>query len=214
MEARLPEDLDVVFTSDWLGPFDGNDLDLDRPAGFGLFPNWCVPFETSNKYWQRELQPGEIGCTLSHVACWRDGREQPGPFVVLEDDVAMSADFGRQVSRLIAQLESLDSDWGLLYLGRTKMGHDERVDDMFLRPGFSYSSYAYVTTPAAAGQLLECNLDQAVVPVDEFLTAVGVPHPRPDVRFAYPPILSTYALARDIVAFADDGTSDTESTSS
>lgn len=44
------------------------------------------------------LSRGEIGCYASHLAVCRDVEEQGAPALVLEDDVALPADFGALLS--------------------------------------------------------------------------------------------------------------------
>src|SRR5689334_13540990 len=69
--GMLPPELPVVFTSDWDGPFDGQRLSRSvvESLGFALFP-WQI--ESDDPDWCRPMKLGEIGCTLHHLACWRD----------------------------------------------------------------------------------------------------------------------------------------------
>ena len=66
----IPSALHPTFTSDWSGPFDGHTITVDdlKRDGVELFP-WEI--ESDNPWWSRPLKLGEIGCTLSHIECWR-----------------------------------------------------------------------------------------------------------------------------------------------
>ena len=59
-----------------------------------------------------------IGCHLSHRHCWERTLERDEPYaLVLEDDVVL----GPQIALLpglFEELEKVDPDWDLVYLGR------------------------------------------------------------------------------------------------
>ena len=212
MESMLPGGLDVIFTSDWDGPFDGLELNLEDLGEFAAYQGWQMPIASGNNYWDRPLTHGEVGCTLSHLHCWEDARRTvPGdPILVLEDDVVLPADFVDQMIGLIADVERLDTNWGLIYLGRSKQGHDVEVAEGLVRPGFSYGSYAYVLSGSAVVDFVQAGLGRAIIPVDEFLPATFVEHPRPDIRMLYPPRVTAFAPVPVLVRHDGGGISDSE----
>jgi GR25 family glycosyltransferase involved in LPS biosynthesis len=199
MTRRLPAELPITFTSDWDGPFDGHDLDcasLDA-AGYRLFP-WQI--ESDNPWWSRPLKYGEIGCTLAHVACWADAAVRSEPYVlVLEDDAVLADGF---VPRLLETLDAIERArrFDLLYLGRFPLEPDTPALPGVVVPGYSHCTFAYLLTRRAVAFLLAARLDQAVVPVDEFLPAMYHPHPRHDLRRRFPPALDALALDPPLVA--------------
>lgn len=193
MERLLPDELDVTFTSDWDGPFDGRELDREvlAESGYRLFP-WRI--SSSNPWWNRVLTWGEVGCAVSHLACWRDAAATGVPFVVvLEDDVVLCPSF------LQTLLIELRRPFDLLYLGRCPRGADRRLADGIVSPGFSYSAFGYVLSERGLAGVLEAGFDQAILPVDEFLPAMYVEHPREDVRTRFPPRLSALAFDPPLV---------------
>src|SRR5262245_13018505 len=71
INRMLSPRVSAIFTSDWSGPFDADQIDRDalESAGVRLFP-WQI--ESDDEDWCRPMKKGEIGCTLHHLACWRD----------------------------------------------------------------------------------------------------------------------------------------------
>ena len=64
------------------------------------------------------LSRNEVGCFFSHKACWQKIVEEQLPFaIVVEDDVTISKDISYLASLYIPQLEILDPNWDILYLG-------------------------------------------------------------------------------------------------
>ena len=212
IEALLPAFLEPEFTTDWEGPLDGKDLAADALAEYGLFP-WKI--NSDNSWWNRPLKKGEIGCAISHLKCWelavaRGDRS----FLVLEDDVLFVDGFVERLQDGLARLERFDANWDLVYLGRVPLEPGRRVIDGIVQPGYSHCTYGYALTSAGAGKLLSAGLQDALIPVDEFLPAMYIDHPRPDVRRRYPRRLAAYAFDPAIVLQLpkDIAGSDTEDT--
>lgn len=212
MVRSLPPDLQVTFTSDWSGPFDGHELsrsDLEV-AGYKLFP-WQI--ESDNPWWSRPLKYGEIGCTLAHLACWRHAAQVGSePFIlVLEDDAILEPTF---LDDLVEGLERLTrhSPFDLLYLGRYLLDPDQPELPGFVSPGYSHCTFGYLLTRPALDVLLATHLEHAIVPVDEFLPSLYIDHPRADLRARFPRQLTAYAFDPPLVRQRpkDEAGSDTE----
>jgi collagen beta-1,O-galactosyltransferase len=197
MTRILPRELEPVFTSDWDGLFDGADLDRRRleAAGYRTFP-WRI--DSSNPWWSRPLKLGEIGCTLSHLACWQHADATGAEHVlILEDDVVLSPAFP---TGLLTSLRELDGRrFDLLYLGRYPLGPDKPARPGLVSPGYSHCTFAYLLRRSALRPLLDARLDQAIVPVDEFLPSLCIDHPRADLRARFPPQLTALAVAPPLV---------------
>ena len=86
------------------------------------------------------------------------------------------------------------------------------VEPGVVRPGYGHCAYGYVLSQPGLRAVLAANLERALVPVDEFLPAMFVPHPRPDVRERFPPVLQALAFDPPVVAQRpkDAAGSDTE----
>jgi glycosyl transferase, family 25 len=211
LSSVLPPKLPVIFTSQWPGPFDGRQLNVDllHAGGYRLFP-WRIP--SDNAWWNRELRLGEIGCALSHLACWQDAANSNEPFIlVLEDDIVLANDFLDVLCSQLTQLADSGPAFDLLYLGRCSRGADRPARPNLVYPGFSYSSIGYLLSRQGLETLLAARFDQAILPVDEFLPALYCDHPRADVRARYPRQLTALAFDPPLVWIlpADQVDSDT-----
>jgi collagen beta-1,O-galactosyltransferase len=210
MHRVLPPELDVVFTTDWPIPTDGQTLTPGALDGFGLFP-WSI--ESQQRFWRRPLKKGEIGCAIGHWSCWRHSLVfDDDLFAYFEDDICFADDFVVRLGDGLTRLSAFDSEWDLLYLGRYKAGADTPILDGIVKPGFSYSAFAYVLTRRAVAKILATNFSAAIIPVDELLPALYLEHPRSDVRQRYPPVLRAYAFVPPLVTTLASaiGGSDTE----
>jgi collagen beta-1,O-galactosyltransferase len=198
MQSIMPPGLDVEYTTDWSGPLDGETID-EALAGYGLFSPWQI--ESDNQFWRRRLKKGEIGCAVSHWLCWKRSLVLDGQsFLYLEDDVVFVDGFMEKLRSGIARLSEFDGDWDLLYLGRHPQAPDAETEiDGIVRPGYSHCSFAYVLSRGGVAKLLATGYDRAIIPVDEFLPALYLDHPRLDVRERYPKVLSAYAFEPALV---------------
>jgi collagen beta-1,O-galactosyltransferase len=196
MTSSLPSVLPVSFTSDWHGPFDGRRLTTQglTTSGCELFP-WQI--DSSNPWWSRPLKYGEIGCALSHLRCWQDiVQTGTSTAIILEDDVVLPPWF---LPRLVGEMPAALPHCDLLYLGRVPQAPDRGRVDGFAVPGYSHCTYGYVLTQHAAQHLVAAGLDKALIPVDEFLPAMYINHPRDDVRSCFPPRLRALAFEPALV---------------
>lgn len=211
IHATLPPGLPAIFTTDWPGPFDC--LRLDRPTldslGIDLFP-WQI--ESDDADWSRPLKVGEIGCTLHHVAAWRDAaHEGAEPYIVIvEDDVVFAPDFRDRLLAALTRLEAEGPVFDLLYLGRIhyEPAEDRPVSAGFVRPGLSYGTHGYLLRRTALPILLAMDLEKAVIPIDEFLPCMYLDHPRPDLWERFPMQLRALACVPVIIGDPPRGDSD------
>jgi glycosyl transferase family 25 len=202
IEATLEALCDVrpVFAADIGAAVDWRNWSAQEIAALRAraFP-WCDPSATLNPWWTRHLKLGEIACTLSHWNVWTFAQRCGfDGVIVLEDDAKPEPEFAEHAARLAA-LDAMDPEWDLLYLGRARVQPDRGVRGAFVLPGFSYHTHAYALSSRGVSKMLATNLDQAIIPADEFLPAMFMEHPRADVRQRFPPTLHAYAFAQDIV---------------
>jgi glycosyl transferase, family 25 len=211
MERVLPAAWDVQFTSDWEGPMDGQDIDLDDLPGFELYP-WAVP--SDNPWWSRPLKLGEVGCAISHWMCWQKAAaDVADPALILEDDAVLAGHCAARLQSRLARLTATDPHWDLLYLGRWALDHEDRaVTEGIVRPGYSYCTYGYVLSASGLATVLGCGFERALIPVDELIPALYMDHPRQDIRSLYPRRLRAYALEPPLVTQLpkEEAGSDTE----
>ena len=69
-----------------------------------------------NETTRRPLRRGELGCTLSHMAAWREAWDAGWPYVwILEDDVRLGLP-PEVLGRGVGELNEVEPDWDLLYV--------------------------------------------------------------------------------------------------
>jgi glycosyl transferase family 25 len=210
MERILPPAWSAEYTTYWPGPLDGQTIDPAALPGFGLFPWQC---SSDNPWWNRPLKRGEIGCSVSHWLCWKKARAAHADMaLILEDDAVLVDHCEQRLAEGLARLNALDRRWDLVYLGRWPLAEDEPVVSGIVRPGYSYCTYAYLLSAAGLAKVLAAGFEQALIPVDEFLPALYMDHPREDVRRRYPKRLNAYAFELQLVSQLpkDEAGSDTE----
>jgi collagen beta-1,O-galactosyltransferase len=116
MERIVPAAWAAEYTTDWTGPTDGAAMAPGDLDGFGLFP-WAT--QSDNEWWNRPLKLGELGCAVSRLALLAArGEAGCGADADLEDDVSFAAGVEVQVEERVAELETIDPAWDLVYLGR------------------------------------------------------------------------------------------------
>lgn len=213
LAKQLPNDLRVTYTSDWPLEFDGRMLSCCalRHRGVRFFP-WRV--KSSNPWWSRDLLMGEIGCAMAHLQCWRDAADHADwqHILVMEDDARLAIDFWEYLDAGLAVLRNRNIPTDLIYAGRKVVGDDRPLIRGFVSPGFSYTTVAYLLNRLAVTRLLATRYERSLIPLDEFLPAMYMEHPRPDVALRFPPQVPAVAFSPEIVNQAprDAFGSDTE----
>ena len=130
---------------------DGSKLTYEglRSIGFDTDKNWRDPLL------KRTLTWGEIGCFLSHYQLWEECSDSGQPMLILEDDAILN--------------EPFDESWltgDITYLTHNEMLPEGVKGDRVCYP---YWTAAYIITPKAAEEFLDTDIDENIIPVDEFM---------------------------------------------
>uniref|UniRef100_A0A8C6Q590 Cerebral endothelial cell adhesion molecule n=1 Tax=Nothobranchius furzeri TaxID=105023 RepID=A0A8C6Q590_NOTFU len=145
---------------------DGNALNSSdiKILGVDLLPGYYDPFSG------RTLTKGEVGCFLSHYHIWKEVRENP---LIFEDDVRFEANFKRRVLMLMEEVELVELDWDIIYLGRKQVnpGKEAAVENVqnLVVADYSYWTLSYIISQQGAQKLLNAEPLSKMLPVDEFL---------------------------------------------
>ena len=100
----------------------------------------------------KELNPGEIGCTLSHYKCYREFLETNEDFVlILEDDISLVGDINLIFSKEIHDFMSAAVPKILLLSGDYWYWDDKKITRVFSAVG----SYAYLINRTAISLILQ-----------------------------------------------------------
>lgn len=186
---------------------DGRNVDNEYLAlrNLELYECWEIP-GSDNNWWNRPMKPGELGCALSHLGCWKLAAARDFDSVlILEEDFLTLNELTDDV------VKDLPCNWDMLYLGRNKLEDDyDVVSENIVVPKASYNMHAYVLSRSGITKLLEQQFDNKLMPVDEFIIATYAQHTRPDLGFIWRD-MNTYAVDKDIfIQCSNESTSMTE----
>lgn len=137
-------------------------------------------------FYNREITPGEIGCSLSHLKIWQKIKsDNCKNALILEDDSVLAIEpeiFHSIVDRELQNLTQHNYNWDMLYLGRSPLTPDiMRLNENLVKPGYSWGSHAYMLSQSGAEKLLVGDIKQNLIPVDEYLSAMFNCNFRPEI---------------------------------
>ncbi|CAK9110455.1 unnamed protein product, partial [Durusdinium trenchii] len=107
-----------------------------------------------------QMTPGERGCAMSHVRCWREIAAARRPMLVMEDDAVPTGSFSRRLRSKLPEALKLGAD--VLYLGHIPGAPwREKKKPGLYEAEYLWTTVAYILWPSGAAKLLE------LLPVDE-----------------------------------------------
>jgi len=134
-------------------------------------------FKTNADWYLRDVTPGEIGCVLSHIKCWKDAyKNEFNSVLILEEDFYPNEKFSQNIISFI-------QNWDLIHLGRNLMRDlpEQQINAYFTRPLFSFNAHAYALSKRGVEIIISKRLEENLIPTDEFLPTLYDTHLRPDV---------------------------------
>lgn len=173
-------------------------------------PDWVTVYDkwqisVDNEFWKVPVQPGEIGCTISHINAWKrvaEGEEER--VLILEEDF--------QPEKRMLDLPEPSTEWPFIWdyltLGRWvfEKNKDIKIDDTYCIPSGHYNMQAYILTKLGAQKLVDYKLEDNLFINDEFIMATYMNHRRADINELYP-IKTINAIATHDDWFNQDGSS-------
>lgn len=134
------------------------------------------------RFWNRPITRGEIGCMLSHYYVWLDAyRNGYSTVWVLEDDFTF--DLERLISGLQIYCDFINSNmYDVFYLGGVPMIDGLKKTDFIIECDYIYQTHAYIMTRECIRIMLNSNCEKIITPADEFLSLAIGEHPRYDMR--------------------------------
>lgn len=172
----------------WPYPLSYNILDatngwevIDNPSlspyKFKAADWWKI--ESSNKFHNREVTPGEIGCTLSHYQCIELAyKNKLNNVLILEEDFNPLGIFPTQ-----EMFNDVPKDASLIYLDRNQLWENDketRINNNITEVGYTYNTHAYVITKKGMTEIVDSNILDNVITPDEFFSAINGKSDRKD----------------------------------
>jgi len=144
--------------------------ELDR-FGVKKHPRWKI--DNPNRWYNREVTDGEIGCALSHVDVWVDAY-----CVDREITMILEEDFTEKYTVPWDDVQTLlNKGYDLIYLGRNAVipDCDKPIKGLpnWVEPDYSYNTHAYILSRRGVQILVEEYIDQyknEMFAIDEFLS--------------------------------------------
>ena len=133
---------------------------------------------SDNKFYNREVTPGEMGCTLSHYNVIKDAFDEGHDNVlILEEDFVSLDKFPT-----IEELSSIPHDASMVYLDRHIVwGTGEQFINKYItKAGYSYTTHAYIITRKGMKEVLESPILDNIIVIDEFFPAINSTSDRKD----------------------------------
>ena len=151
-------------TENWKTVKDGEEID----KAFGSF-------------WARDIRSGEIACTISHIEAWKEAKKDKSECALfLEQDAIVSKDNGEfkdVIPKIEAYMAGMNHmDWDMLYAGMCGNPIVEDTDFFWLQKTiWSYCLHSYILTSRGIDIVLDSDIEQNLVPVDEYVPALYSP---------------------------------------
>tara|TARA_Y100000593_G_C4315532_1_gene340666 strand:+ start:1368 stop:2135 length:768 start_codon:yes stop_codon:yes gene_type:complete len=216
IESKL--ELEINYTTEWEMNKDKEDITSEwlKEKNISAYSGWKLEgtqyFENAEwGWWSRDITKGEIGCAISHKEIWKRAK---GTTLILEDDARLGRNWHVKLYNTIDTLSNIDKDWDLIYLGRIPQSDEEHNNKTLItsnikKPLYSFCAHAYVLSKKGLDKINKYEFEKNIIPLDEFLPATYIEHPRPDIKLLYPPVLRAYAIW-PIISKQSTGLSDTE----
>ncbi|XP_064163078.1 procollagen galactosyltransferase 2 [Anguilla rostrata] len=178
---ELEIDVKVVDAVDG-GALNSSEIKL---LGVDLLPGYYDPFSG------RTLTKGEVGCFLSHYFIWKEMVDmQLDKALIFEDDIRFQGNIKRRILRLMEEVEKVELDWDIIYLGRKKVkpGDEVAVENVrnLVVADYSYWTLSYAISQQGAQKLINAEPLSKMLPVDEFLPIMYDKHSNEEYKAHFP----------------------------
>ena len=147
------------------------------PLKFKVADWWKI--DSSAKFYNREVTPGEIGCMLSHYQCVKLAHKGGyNNILILEEDFIPSGIFPTQ-----EMFDDVPKDASIVYLDRSQLWGDnkeKRINSSITKVGYSYNNHAYIITKKGIQEILSSPILNNIIASDEFFPAINGTSDRED----------------------------------
>ena len=141
------------------------------------------------KYWNRDIKKSEIGCFNSHTGIIRTinskDNDENTINLILEDDATFSINFLYQLKEIYSELVINDTNWDICFLGRNKLSNNRSLSKNIEYTGYSYNTHCYIISKKFSKTISNLNLDNKIIPYDEFISCLSWDHPRNSLNKLY-----------------------------
>jgi GR25 family glycosyltransferase involved in LPS biosynthesis len=171
-----------------------NNSDVTPPFEYKKADWWNTNEYGDNRFYNREVTPGEAGCMLSHyqviLNAYKQGFQN---ILILEEDFVPLNKFPSQEI-----LDEVPSDCSILYLDRNALWDSDketRISKNVTKVGYSYNNHAYIVTRKGMNEVINSSILDNIIISDEFFPAINGTSDRLDaVEKFHDPKFKAYSL--------------------
>ena len=171
-----------------------NNPDVTPPFEYKKADWWNTNEYGDNRFYNREVTPGEAGCMLSHyqviLNAYKQGFQN---ILILEEDFISLDKFPSQDI-----LDEVPDDCSILYLDRNALWDSDketRVSKNVTKVGYSYNNHAYIVTRKGMNEVINSSILDNIIISDEFFPAINGTSNRLDaVEKFHDPKFRAYSL--------------------
>lgn len=113
------------------------------------------------------IQPGEIGCALSHYYVWKYiENNNIEKVLILEDDTVFLNNFEIELKKIL----EVNQEYDIFFLNRSKCSNnaETKLANNILLMTYSYNANAYIITNNCVKKILMSEYLKNIIPVDEY----------------------------------------------
>jgi hypothetical protein len=174
---------------------------VDTDIKFRPFQGWQLK-DSNNKWWNRPILEGEIGCSIGHWMMWKQAYDEGHELCLFLEE-----DFSPVISLGDLDLSDLPKNTDGFYLSRNKVFEnavEEEIGKNWIKPSYSYNLHAYCLTRSGLEKILKYDFLNNIMTPDEFVPATYCVHPREDMAKIFKPTLNFYAHKKEFIVQKND----------
>jgi GR25 family glycosyltransferase involved in LPS biosynthesis len=146
------------------------------PYQYRKAPWWKI--DSDFRFYNREVTPGEVGCTLSHYKAVELGYNQGCEHILIfEDDFTFTENPDWETI-----FKEVPEDYDLLYLARNPLHpeKEEQISDNIIKVDYTFNNQAYLVSRAGMKKILDSPILDNIIVWDEFIPALNGTSDRED----------------------------------
>ena len=184
-------DIDVVIANDGKNANDGiSDLTA--------YPLWKIDNpelagHRRNKFWNRNITEGEIGCFMSHtttISKWC--ADSPRHYLlIIEDDATFASDLLYRINDVLLELKDADLCWDAIDFGgisvddnlkNMESNKDTKITYSLVEKRCTYQTHCIMYSQQGVNKIKSKKWNRNIIPFDEFLSGIRNVHSRSDIN--------------------------------
>jgi len=186
-------------------------LKEDHRIDYDMFHEYNLQWV--ERFWNRPITRGEMGCMLSHYYIWVDAYKYGHQTILVFED-----DFTFNINNLISGLQIYYDfrktfDYDIFYLGGAPIIDGQHESDFVIKCEYIFQTHSYIVNWNWIETMIKSGCEKVIIPADEFFSVAIGKHPRYDLRsniYNFKKKLLGYRLKNLVVGQLNQGGNTTE----